>query len=211
MKVVGFCGSPRKSGNTSIMVKSVLEGVKSHGIDTELLYLSDFKFSGCIGCEGCKNSFLCILRDDMQQLYEKLNEAEAIVLGSPTYFYNMTSITKRFIERLYCLDVFDKSDRSVWLSKNEIDGIKYAVTVAVCEQQDIESMGYTSIAMDKSLQAVGYRVVESLKALKAFKAGEIEAQNETLEKARLTGIKLGSTLLLSNEYKLKLSKHSIVE
>lgn len=204
MKVLGLVGSARKNGNTDILVQKVLQGVSLCGIEVELIYLSDISFTPCTGCEGCSTTFRCIKNDDMQRIYDKLEEADGIVLGSPTYFYNVSALTKTFIERLYCYDVFDNTDRSVWLNIGELLGIKYAVTVAICEQNNIEDMGYTSIAMDRSLQAVGYRVVESLKVLHLFKKGDSEKHEAVLNEAIAAGKKLGKTILLSNEMKKKL-------
>ena len=203
MKVLGIVGSARKNGNTDVLVRHVLQGVSSCGIGTELIYLSDCCFTPCTGCEGCRDSFRCVKKDDMQLIYEKLEEAEGIVLGSPTYFYNMSSLTKAFIERLYCYDIFDKTDRSVWLSFGELFGIKYAVTAAVCEQNKVEDMGFTSVAMDMSLQAVGYRVVESLKVLHMFGKGDAKKHKDILNEAIAAGAKLGKTIVLADRIKKK--------
>ncbi len=146
------------------------------------------------------------MRDGMQSIYDKLDEADGVVLGSPTYFYNMSSLTKAFIERLYCYDVFDEKDRSVWLSPGDLHGVKYAVTVAVCEQSKAEDMGYTSPAMDRSLQAVGYRITDSLKVLHLFEKGEAEKHQEILREAFLAGEKLGKTLLLAARWKRNTDK-----
>ena len=116
----------------------------------------------------------------------------------------MSSLTKAWLERLYCYDVFGDSDRSVWLSLGEVTGIKYAVTVAVCEQNDVKDMGYTSLAMDKALQAVGFRVVESVKALHLYKKGDCEKQKEILEEAAFAGEKLGKTILLADRVRKQL-------
>lgn len=140
----------------------------------------------------------------MQKIYNKLQEADGIVLGSPTYFYNVTGITKMFLDRLYAYEIFDSEDRSVWLSVNEILGMKYAVTVAVCEQENVDDMGYTSIVMDKTLQAVGYRVVESVKALHLFSKGEAEKKQEILEVSFNAGKKLAKTLILTKNAREKL-------
>jgi multimeric flavodoxin WrbA len=113
----------------------------------------------------------------------------------------MSSLTKAFIERLYCYDVFDESDRSIWLSPGDLWGMKYAVTVSVCEQNKAEDMGFTSQAMDRSLQSVGYRIVESVKALHLFDRGEAEKHRETLDEAFSAGKRLGMTLLLADRWK----------
>lgn len=206
MKVLGIVGSERKNGNTDILIQNTLKGVSSCGIEVETIYLSQCNFVACNGCEGCKDSFRCVKKDDMQSIYDKLEQADGIVLGSPTYFYNLSSITKAFIERLYCYDIFDKTDRSVWINPGEVFGIKYAVTVAVCEQKSIEDMGFTSIAMDKSLQAVGYRIVESMKVFNMFEKGAATNHENVLNDAFIAGEKLGKTILLANKIRENVHK-----
>lgn len=199
MKVLGVVGSFRKNGNTDILVNKVLEGVKSCGIGTECIYLSDFDFKDCIGCEGCAKTNKCVIKDEMQDIYRLLEESDGIVLGSPTYFYNVTGDIKKFLDRLYCYNVFDPSDRSVWVSVNESLKMKYGVTVAICEQNNENDMGYTSITMDRTLQAVGYRVVDSLKVLHMFLKGEVKDYENEMKRGYASGVKLGKTLILSEK------------
>ncbi|MFK4785182.1 flavodoxin family protein [Fusobacterium sp. MFO224] len=197
MKVLGIIGSFRKNGNTDILVNKVLDGIKSCGIETESIYLSDFDFKDCIGCEGCAKTNKCVIKDEMQKIYKLLEESDGIVLGSPTYFYNVTADIKKFLDRLYCYTAFDSSDRSVWVSLNEVLKMKYGVTVAICEQNNESDMGYTSITMDRTLQAVGYRIVDSLKVLNMFLKGEIKNYENEMKRGYCAGVKLGKTLLLS--------------
>jgi multimeric flavodoxin WrbA len=201
MKVLGLVGSSRKGGNTDILVKEVLNGVQSENIDTQYIFLEDYKIADCTGCEGCKNTLACVIQDDMQRLYPLLEEADAIVLGSPTYFYNITAKVKSFLDRLYCYELFDESDRSVWMGLNEITGLKYGVTVAVCEQEDEADMGFTSPALSKPLEALGYRIVTNIKALHVYKKGSIKDDPAQLEKAMEAGVRLAKTLKLREKYK----------
>ncbi len=204
LKILGISGSLRKKGNTDILIDAALKAAEEVGVETEKIYLSDYKFKDCIGCQKCGDSFRCVIKDGMQQIYDLLEAADAIVLGSPTYFYNVTGLTKTFLDRLYPYDAFDEEDRSVWLSMNELRGIKYAATIAVCEQETTADMGYTSVAMDQALSAVGYRVVESVKVLKLFEKGEAKHDREAIRQAERAGEKLAKTLLLAKRWKKKL-------
>ncbi len=196
--ILGIVGSPRKNGNTDILVDNVLLGVDKENFITDKIYLADLNFKGCIGCEGCCKTNKCVIKDDMQAVYDKIDSADAIVLGSPTYFYNVSALTKMFMDRLYAYEVFDISDRSVWISVNEAIGIKYAVTVAVCEQQNEYDMGFTSEAMSMTLAAVGFRCVENLKVLHLFKKGEAGKDQLALSNAQKAGVKLSKTVMLAN-------------
>jgi multimeric flavodoxin WrbA len=196
MKVLGIIGSNRKAGNTATMVSKILSTLEEMNIETEKLFLSDYNYSSCNGCEGCRKTYKCVLKDDMQDIYKKIMEADAIVIGSPTYFYNITAETKAFLDRLYCYEIFDSDDRSVWIPLNEVLGLKYAVTVSVCEQEKEEDMGFTPLALSKPLEALGYRVIENLKVLKVFEAGKVNEIPENIKKAENAGKKLGRYMLL---------------
>lgn len=196
MDIVGIVGSCRKNGNTDILVRTALEQAEKAGLTTKTVYLSDHVFGDCTGCEGCAASFRCVVNDGMREIYPLLEQARALVIGSPTYFYNVTGITKMFLDRLYCYEFFASDDRSVWLGLNEVTGMKYAVTIAVCEQEDEADMGFTSEALGRTLAAVGYRVVSEVKALHAFARGEVARRNETLTAACAAGAKLAETLKL---------------
>lgn len=201
LKILGVIGSKRKKGNTSTLVKEVLKSACSVNkeIETNIIYLGDYNIKGCYGCEGCKDNYKCVIKDDMQKIYPLIMEADALVLGSPTYFYNITADTKAFLERCYNYEVFAEDDRSVWMSINEVKGIKYAITVAVCEQQDEGDMGFTSDAMNKPLEALGYRVVDAVKILKLYELGAAEKENKALQQAKEAGARLAKTLQLRKE------------
>ncbi|HZK44126.1 MAG TPA: flavodoxin family protein [Syntrophomonadaceae bacterium] len=196
MKILGIVGSRRKKGNTSILVQEALKNFEDEGIKTELIFLGDYNIEKCNGCERCQNTFKCVIEDDMHKLYKLILESDAVILGSPTYFYNVSADMKLFIDRCYSLEAFDEDDRSVWMGINEVLGGKYAVVIAVCEQDNEEDMGYTADVMKKSLEALGYRVVETVKALHLFKAGAVLNSQTEMKKAQKAGEKLLKTLKL---------------
>lgn len=204
MKILGIVGSPRRGGNTDTLIQAALNRAAAQGAEVEKVYLCDFTIGECLGCNRCNETCRCVLNDGMQDIYRKLEATDGLILGSPTYFYQVTGLTKLFLDRLYAYDIFDNKDRSVWLSPNELFGMKYAVTIAVCEQQDSSDMGYTSIAMDRSLQAVGYRIVDSVKALHLFAKGEAAADPQSLQKAETSSQKLVTTLKLAEKMRQQL-------
>ncbi|SHH94913.1 flavodoxin family protein [Clostridium grantii] len=204
MKLLAVVGSSRKNGNTATLIKEALKPFEKEAFDIELIYLSDYQYKDCIGCEGCKDTFKCAIKDDMQKIYPKVMEADALIIGSPTYFYNMTADMKAFLDRLYCYEVFHEEDRSVWMGLNEAFGVKYAAVVAVCEQNDEKDMGYTAISMEKTLQALGYRVVDVVKALKLFSRKEAKNHEDTMIEAYNCGEKLLKTLKLREEVQKKI-------
>ncbi|MFC1819794.1 flavodoxin family protein [Thermodesulfobacteriota bacterium] len=102
MLVTGIIGSPRKGGNTDLMVQKILEGASSKGSDTRTVYLNNLNIKGCQACMQCKtNEFRCAVEDDMQTLYPLIDSSDVLVLGSPIYIGYITGIMKTFIDRWY--------------------------------------------------------------------------------------------------------------
>ncbi|HLN89885.1 MAG TPA: flavodoxin family protein [Candidatus Binatia bacterium] len=104
MKVVAFNGSPRKDGNTAILIRRVLKVLESEGIKTELIQLAGQQIHGCTACGTCKkiqNRQCKIVNDNVNTYIEKMTAADGIILGSPTYFSMMTSELKALIDRAW--------------------------------------------------------------------------------------------------------------
>ena len=204
MHILGLVGSKRKNGNTAALVEHCLSAFdRDRRFSTGILYLGDMNFDGCRGCEGCSETNACVVRDDMQDAYKKMREADALVAASPTYFYNMSGDMKKFIDRCYCFDSFHPEDRSVWISEFEqCSPRKLAGFITICEQNDLKDMGYTAEAMSRAFESLGYRTIFNQKVLHCFKAGEAKEDPEVMHETKKNGIKLKRTLLLlagSNE------------
>ena len=102
MKVVAFNGSPRADGNTAESIKIVLRELEKEGIETELIQLGGQKVFGCLGCRRCgvNKDNRCARQDDnMNDFIEKMFEADGVIIGSPTYFSNVTTEVKALIDR----------------------------------------------------------------------------------------------------------------
>lgn len=102
MKVVAFNGSPRRDGNTTILIRHVFSELEGAGIATELVQLADRPIHGCIACEQCskQTNRRCAVTDDAANEYiEKMEEADGIILGSPVYFQDVTPEMKALIDR----------------------------------------------------------------------------------------------------------------
>jgi multimeric flavodoxin WrbA len=102
LKIIAISGSPRDE-NTDVLLKETLKGAKQAGADTELILLRNMSIACCDGCvqceEGGKHPGECHIEDDMKVLYEKIEQADGIILGSPNYYSNMTGIMKDFFDR----------------------------------------------------------------------------------------------------------------
>lgn len=107
-KAVGIVGSYRKGGVVDRLVTEVLNTAKNLGMQTEKIYLTDVDIKFCTNCRRCtqqqgENFGECIHNDDMRILIEKCINADAIVIGAPVNCFNITAVTRRFMERLVCL------------------------------------------------------------------------------------------------------------
>lgn len=95
-------GSPRINGNSSLLCGEFEKGANDAGCETEKIHITRKKIAGCLGCDACKrNGGVCIQKDDMSEIREKMINADVIVLASPIYFYSMTSQMKSLIDRTY--------------------------------------------------------------------------------------------------------------
>jgi multimeric flavodoxin WrbA len=102
MKVVAFNGSPRAGGNTEILLQRVLAPIEAAGIETELIRVGGTNLAGCRACYVCaktKNQRCHNDSDKLNEYLQKMIEADGIILGSPTYFADMTSEMKALIDR----------------------------------------------------------------------------------------------------------------
>ncbi len=99
MKVVAFNGSPRVEGNTDILLKEIVRGIgeASHDIRTFALNLMNIK--PCQDCGGCETTGVCVIDDDMTEIYSAIREAERIILASPIFFFGVTAQAKAMIDR----------------------------------------------------------------------------------------------------------------
>jgi multimeric flavodoxin WrbA len=99
LKAIGVVGSPRKKGNTEILTAHCLQAIAEEGIETELVTLAGLDIKGCDACGYCFEHDGCAIEDDLQPVYAKMVEADAIIVASPVYFSSATSLVKGFLER----------------------------------------------------------------------------------------------------------------
>jgi multimeric flavodoxin WrbA len=185
LKIISINGSRRKNGNTELLIQSILKPLEQSRAEVKSIFLGDYTIGACTGCEGCKNSWECVIKDDFQLLIKMMDEADWVVLASPTYWYTVTSDMKRFIDRCYCLIQFPKN-RSEWIGKYGGAG-KICVTAAVCEQKEEANMGNTLTLLTDFAKDIGLNVVDSVKALNCFVAGSIQKEKAALTDAESAG------------------------
>ena len=99
MKVLGIAGSPRKNGNTQMLLGHVLKAVAEEGLETEMVSLAGLDIRPCNACMSCTKEERCSIKDDLMPVYLKMKEADGLVLASPVYFHTTAGLMKSFMER----------------------------------------------------------------------------------------------------------------
>lgn len=103
MKVIGINASPRKDANTATLVETVLKGAAGKGAETKLVDLRKLDMNPCIGCDKCKENLgHCVQKDDLTPLMEEMATYDAVVLGTPVYWFHASAQFKTLVDRLYC-------------------------------------------------------------------------------------------------------------
>nr|MDO8080961.1 flavodoxin family protein [Candidatus Freyarchaeota archaeon] len=103
MKILAFQGSPRmENGNTEKILRAFLKGASEAGAETETLYLRRMNINPCTGCFTCwfQTPGVCAQKDDMEQVLQKIPEADVLIFATPLYIYNMTAYMKALLERI---------------------------------------------------------------------------------------------------------------
>ena len=109
--ILAIYGSPRREGNTSVLLKQAVQGARDAGADIEEITLRDLKMSPCLEIYGCLKTGRCAIKDDFQSLYDKMLSAKGLMLASPIFFYTVSAHTKILMDRC----------QSLWVKKYWID------------------------------------------------------------------------------------------
>lgn len=136
IEVLAFNGSPRKKGNTEVLLNAVARGVEKAGGSIDIIRLCDLTISPCIGCGGCSKKGKCVIEDDMTIFYDKIGSAQRIILASPIYFYGITSQAKAFVDRIQAL-WSRKYLLGEGVGKDQPDRKGYLVSVAATEGERV--------------------------------------------------------------------------
>lgn len=182
MKAVGFIGSPRKGGNTEILVNEILSGAAEKGAHTSAYSLNDQNIKGCQACLHCKEHPGCVLKDDMQKLYDEIMKADAVIIGSPIYMWQMSGQTKIFIDRLL---PFMNPEYS--LKKGRGKDLVLAFTQG---QSDSASFMPYYESTGEMLESLGFNIKGLIVAPGVNDKEDIRKQKDTLKKARSMGREL---------------------
>lgn len=99
MKIIAFLGSPRKNGNTELLLKETIKGIERSEFTSQIFNLNLMNISPCQNCGGCEDTGICIIEDDMTQIYNAIRSADRIILASPIFFSGLSAQAKIMIDR----------------------------------------------------------------------------------------------------------------
>lgn len=103
MNVLGISGTPRKGGNSEILLNSALEPFAEANWEIHKILLSEKKIEPCVGCETCVERKLCFINDDMPEVYEAFERCDAIIISAPSYWRNVPAQLKALFDRTYAV------------------------------------------------------------------------------------------------------------
>lgn len=122
-KLCAVYGSPRRKGNTALLLKKAIEGAREEGAEVTEIVLRDKKISPCLEIYGCKESGECIIKDDFHGIIDLFMESKGLMLASPIFFYSVSAQTKILIDRCQSLWMkkyyIEKADRKNWIPRRK--------------------------------------------------------------------------------------------
>ena len=167
MKVLILQASPRANGNTAWMAEEYKKAAEAAGHEVTLVNVAKKKIAGCLACEYCQKggthdvdniegghqgNGACIQKDDMQELYPLMAEAEALVLAAPIYYFTLCAQIQAPIQRMYCVNAPAKVKKMALLMSSYSPGVYDGATAEfrdICNYWKVENMGFVSAKIDE--------------------------------------------------------------
>ena len=181
-RILGVVGSPRKKGNTHVLVSRILDGAREQGAFTETLFLNDLHIRECDGCHVCWKGRKCSKKDDMNKVYPKIISSDVIIFGTPVYWYGPTALMKCFVDRFVYFNC--PANRA------KIRG-KSAVIAVPFEEENPGTAHLLVQFFRKSLQYLEMNLIGKILVPGVGKRGDIFAKDVLLEKGFKLGKKIG--------------------
>ncbi len=182
-KVLAIVSSPRKGGNTDILVERMAEGAREAGGDVEKIYLGEMTIAECDGCHRCWHGGGCSKDDDMPALYARIAQADAFIFGTPVYWYGPTGLMKLFIDRFVYFNC--PENRAKVRAKPVVIAVPF-------EEQDLETARGVTEFFDKSFAYLEMKLLGKVIVPGVSGKGDVLEKSEYLEEARELGRKLAS-------------------
>lgn len=174
-QVLGIVGSPRRGGNTEILVDEALRGAEEAGALTEKVILSELDIGPCRGCDACGKTGVCVQQDDLPALLKRMEQSQVWVLGTPVYYWGPTAQFKAFVDRWYGAGkIVEFEDRRV-------------ILVIPLGSSDAHDACHTIGMLEDALAWQKSDLVATVVAPGVFERGAVRERPELLAAARRAG------------------------
>ena len=184
MKILGIMGSPRIKGNTDLLLDEALQGAQSQQAAVEKIVVDKLKIAPCREYYGCQKDGNCVIRDDMDEIYPKLLEADGIIVASPMFFYGLSAQIKALIDRCQAL----------WVRRYILHipsgSAKKGAFIAVGATRGKQLFDGSVLTVKYFFQAVGAEYADELLVRGVDKRGEIKEHPTALSDAFELGKRL---------------------
>lgn len=176
--------SPRLNGNSAALAEQTATGARDAGAQVNVYSLHDMDIQPCDACDSCRETDgVCVIGDDMQVLYPKLQEADAVILASPIYWFTINAQMKAFIDRWYAM---------VKPEGHELAGKKFGIILTFGDSDPYNSGAVNAIHTYESMFRYIKAEIAGLVYGSADAVGDVEKNSALMEKAYKLGKKLGS-------------------
>ncbi len=180
-RILAVMGSPRKNGNTHILVSKIIEGAKAGGAFVNELFLGELNIRECDGCHACWKGKECSKDDDMRAIYSEIIQSDIIIFGTPVYWYGPTALMKTFIDRFVYFNCPE--------NRKKIEGLSAALAVPF-EDDDLETARGVIEFFQKSLSYLEVKLLDQIIVPGVGEKGAILSKNQSLQQAYDLGLKL---------------------
>ena len=186
MKVLGILGSPRREGNTEILLDEALRGASDHGGLCEKIILRDLTITPCLEIYKCAEDGVCAIQDEMQGLFPKIIQAERLLLASPIFFYSVPALAKAMIDR--CQSLWAKK----YILKLPVSPIaeRKGVFISVAATRGKKLFDGVRLTVQYFFDAIDVAYSDELFVRGADEKGEVRDQTEALKAAYDLGQRL---------------------
>ena len=185
MRVLGIMGSPRIKGNTDLLLDEALKGAQSLGAEVEKIIVDRLKIAPCREYYGCLKNGNCVIRDDMDDIYPKLLEADGVIVASPMFFYGLTSQVKALIDRCQALWA-----RKYVLKQNPPNSKRKGAFIAVGATEGEKLFDGSILTVKYLFQSIDVKYVDELLVRGVDKREEIRKHPTALSDAFELGRRL---------------------
>lgn len=191
MQMVIVLGSPRKNGNSETLAKAVAEGFEKSGGTVEYIRLNRLSIRPCQGCGGCDKTGVCVIKDDMTEIYEQVDKADRLLMVSPIYFYSPSAQLKIFIDRIQARWArrYNLKDRF------RIDEGRRGYLLSTAATKGRKLFEPSELIIKYTLDALDMECGEPLLVNGVDDRGAVKEQQDQLDRATQFGEKIGTGLI----------------